>query len=151
MSNLSNTPFICRWKPSRLLLCGYLLVQLLSAVAVWLSGAPLWLKALVFLSCAGHSFWVLPRQILLSHPCAWRSLRHSTEGWHLWSAQEGWQSVQLQPDTMALPGVIIFRYRRLGQYGTRSVCIPHDALPESVHRRLRVYLRFSRYRWVVPE
>lgn len=143
--------FNCHWQPSRALLLGYVLIQLSVGVAVSISAAPAWLKALCCLAALLHALWVVPRQVLLSHPKAWRGLRCSAEGWQLWNAQHGWQPIQLRPDSLALPGLIVLRYRQPGQWFSRGLCLMGDALPEDSHRRLRVRLRFSRHRWQAPE
>lgn len=147
----SPSDFSCHWQPSRRLLWGYLLIQLAVAVAIGVSAAPLGLKALGVLLAALHAAWVLPRHLLLQHSRAWRGVRHCPEGWQLWNAQSGWQPIQLRPDSLALPGLIVLRYRRPGQWFSRGLCLLGDALPEDSHRRLRVRLRFSRHRWQAPE
>ncbi|MDB6142473.1 MAG: hypothetical protein JWP80_1517, partial [Pseudomonas sp.] len=55
-----------------------------------------------------------------------------------------------------LPLAVVLRFRLVGKRGlirgrVRGLCIPYDALPPEVHRRLRVRLKFSRRRWAAPE
>ena len=92
----------------------------------------------------------MPGRILLRAPGSLRALRHNAEGWQLWSEREGFQPVQLMPDSLALPALIVLRFRRSGDWLAHSVCIPADALAPELHRRLRVRLRFSRNRWTAP-
>lgn len=150
MSSPSDV-FECRWQPSRLLLAAYLIAQALVLGSLVLANILSWGRWLGALLCLAHAAWCLPRQILLSHSAAFHGLRHSAEGWQLWSACSGWQSVQLQPDSLALPLAIILRFRLPEEKRVRGLCIPRDALARDVHRRLRVRLKFSRHRWAATE
>ncbi|KPB35389.1 Uncharacterized protein AC515_4929 [Pseudomonas savastanoi pv. phaseolicola] len=147
--------FECHWQASRLLLTAYLAVQLLALIALsWLNIASLAL-VLGVLFCLMHAAWTLPRSILLSHPAAFTALKRDLQGWQLWNQRDGWQPVQLCPDSLALPLVVILRFRPIvaGRPGRsiKSCCIPFDALTPDTHRRLRVRLKFSRRKWAVPE
>lgn len=139
--------FECRWQGSKVLLALYLACLVLALSALVLLAVPLLLSLFGLALCLVHAFWVIPRHILLTHPDAISGLRRDAHGWHLWSAAGGWHAVQLRPDSMALPGLVILRYRRAGQFFARSQCIGHDALEPVQHRRLRVRLKFSRKRW----
>ncbi|WP_447592505.1 protein YgfX [Aquipseudomonas campi] len=151
MSNPSNH-FECHWQASRLLVILYALAQLLAILALLLADLPVWAACLGLSGCLLHAWWVLPRQVLLTHPQAFMGLRRSDDsGWQLYSAAEGWQSVQLRPDSLALPMMIVLRFRVPGRWGTQSLCIPRDALARDAHRRLRVRLKFSRRRWAAVE
>lgn len=149
MSNPSDV-FECHWQPSRRLLVAYLLVLGLALLAPWLAAMPGWLKIVASLLCLVHAAWVLPRQILLSSPRAFRGLRRDAQGWQLWSEAGGWCPVQLRPDSLALPLLVVLRFRLPGTRFTRGLCIARDALPREQHRRLRLRLKFSRQRWAEP-
>nr|WP_255263413.1 protein YgfX [Pseudomonas aegrilactucae] len=129
------------------MLVSYLACQLLALVALSLLAIALPLALLGLCACAAHGYWVLPRHILLNHPCAVTGLRRDPFGWQLFSVAGGWQAVQLRRDSLALPGLVVLRYRRAGQWFSRSLCIAPDALEPVQHRRLRVRLKFSRRRW----
>ena len=103
------------------------------------------------LLCLAHGFRQLPRQILLTHPQAFRGLRRDADGWQLWSQAQGWQPVQLRPDSLALPLIVVLRFRLRGERRVRTICVPRDSQTADVHRRLRVRLTFSRRRWAAPE
>ncbi|QLL14838.1 protein YgfX [Pseudomonas chlororaphis] len=150
MSNPSNT-FECRWQPSRQLLAAYLLAQLFALGALLMLDIPFWARLLGVVLCLGHGVWALPRRILLNHPSAFSGLRRDADGWQLWCAGQGWRPVQLCPDSLALPLLVVLRFRLPGERWVRSVCVPRDAQAADVHRRLRVRLKFSRRRWVAPE
>ena len=150
MSSPSNT-FECRWHASRQLLAAYLLAQAFAMGALFLLSIPLWASLLGVLACALHGLWVLPRQILLNHPQAFCGLRRDADGWQLWNQAQGWQAVQLRPDSLALPLIVVLRFRLRGEWRVRSVCVPRDAQAADLHRRLRVRLKFSRRRWAAPE
>ena len=150
MSSPSNT-FECRWHASRQLLAAYLLAQAFALGALFLLSIPLWASLLGAFVCLLHGFWVLPRQILLSHPKAMRGLRRDGDGWQLWNQAEGWQAVQLRPDSLALPLFVVLRFRLRGEWRVRSICVPRDSQATDLHRRLRVRLKFSRRRWAAPE
>lgn len=148
--------FECRWQPSRLLLTAYLAAQALALVSLYFLDIPLWAGLLGTLLCVAHGLWALPGFILLSRASAFTGLRRDADGWQLWSAQSGWQAVQLCRDSLALPLIVVLRFRLVGERRmvgrrVRGLCIPYDALPSDVHRRLRVRLKFSRRRWAAPE
>jgi toxin CptA len=148
VSSPSNR-FECRWQASRLLLAAYLLAQLFALGALLFIDLPY--SSLGMLLCLAHAGWVLPRHILLTHRSSIRGLRRDEDGWQLWSAALGWHSVQLRPDSLGLPLIVVLRYRLPGAWRVRSVCVPTDAQAADVHRRLRVRLKFSRRRWLAPE
>ncbi|MFL1502777.1 MULTISPECIES: protein YgfX [unclassified Pseudomonas] len=147
MSSLSNR-FECRWQASRLLLAAYLLAQLFALGALLVIALPF--ASLGLLLCLAHAAWVLPRHILLTHRSSIRGLRRDEDGWQLFSNERGWHSVQLRPDSLALPLIVVLRYRVPGAWWVRSICVPRDSQAGDVHRRLRVRLKFSRRRWLAP-
>ena len=146
MSSRSE-PFECHWRPSRRLLALYLGALGLALLALLLAALPGWAQAAGLLLCLIHAAWTLPRAILLTHPRAFTALRHNAQGWQLRNAAEGWVAVQLRPGSLALPPAVILQFRRPGQWFARGLCIPADSLSQSLHRRLRVRLKFSRRRW----
>ncbi|WP_223487915.1 protein YgfX [Pseudomonas sp. A-RE-19] len=150
MSSPSNA-FECRWHASRQLLAAYLLAQLFALGSLLLLSIPLWASLLGAFCCLAHGVWALPRQILLTHAQAFRGLRRDADGWQLWSEAQGWQPVQLRPDSLALPLVVVLRFRLRGERCARAICVPRDSQAADVHRRLRVRLKFSRRRWAAPE
>lgn len=150
MSSPSNT-FECRWHASRHLLAAYLLAQAFALGALFLLSIPVWASLLAAVGCALHGFRVLPRYILLSHPKAFCGLRRDADGWQVWNQADGWQAVQLCRDSLALPLIVVLRFRLRGEWQVRSICVPRDAQTADVHRRLRVRLKFSRRRWAAPE
>ena len=147
----SPSSFECRWQASGQLLAAYLVAQLFALGSLFLLDIPLWTSLAGALACVAHAAWVLPRNIRLTHPRAFSGLRRDARGWQLWNAAGGWQAVQLRPDSLALPLIVVLRFRLRGQRRVRSICVPRDALAPDVHRRLRVRLKFSRRRWAAPE
>ncbi|KAB0548563.1 hypothetical protein F7R01_14000 [Pseudomonas argentinensis] len=141
--------FECNWRPSRRLLEIYLCAQALALLTLLLVDIPLWARLLALLACGCHAAWVVPRHVLLTHPGIFRSLRHDDEGWQVAGLDGQWRPVTLHPDSMALPWLVIVRFRLPGRSFTHSLCIPADAMPRDMHRRLRVRLKFSRQRWRV--
>ncbi|MBD9414252.1 hypothetical protein IB234_06730 [Pseudomonas sp. PDM16] len=150
MSNPSNY-FECHWQASRLLLAVYLLELALALITLFAVELPLWVALLGVLACLSHAGWVLPRQILLRHSSAFTGLRRNESGWQLFNSRDGWQPVQLRPDSLALSVAVVLRFRLVGERRVRGLCIARDALPREAHRRLRVRLKFSRRRWAAPE
>ncbi|OPA91714.1 hypothetical protein BFW87_19005 [Pseudomonas fluorescens] len=148
MFNPSNT-FECRWQASRLLLAAYLLAQLFALCALCVVYLPY--SSLGIVVCLAHAAWVLPRHVLLTHRSSIRGLRRDEDGWQVFSTERGWHSVQLRPDSLALPLIVVLRYRVQGDWWVRSICVPRDSQAADVHRRLRVRLKFSRRRWLAPE
>ncbi|MEG1041795.1 MAG: protein YgfX [Pseudomonas sp.] len=139
--------FVCRWQGSTALLAAYLASQLLAALALSILQVPVWWQVVGVLLCLLHAGWMIPRRILLNHPHAISGLRRDRDGWQLFSRALGWQTVQLRPDSLALPGLVVLRYRRPGRLCSESLTIAYDALEPEQHRRLRVRLKFSRRRW----
>ena len=133
------------------MLAAYLAAQLLALIAICLLSIPAWARLLGALLCLAHGAWVLPRHVRLTHPGAMTRLRHDADGWQLWNRDKGWQAVQLRRDSLALPLLVLVRYRLAGERRVRAVCIPGAALAPDQHRRLRVRLKFSRRRWLAPE
>ncbi|WP_339473181.1 protein YgfX [Pseudomonas sp. RL_5y_Pfl2_69] len=150
MSSPSNY-FECRWHACGQLLAAYLAAQTLALISICLLSIPVWARVLGALLCLAHGVWALPRHIRLTHASAVIRLRHDADGWQLWSRDKGWQAVQLRRDSLALPWVVIVRFRVRDEWRARAVCIPADALAPDQHRRLRVRLKFSRCRWLAPE
>jgi toxin CptA len=143
--------FECRWHASRQLLAAYLLAQAFALGSLFLLAIPLWASLPGALCCLLHGAWALPRQILLTHPQAFRGLRRDADGWQLWSQAKGWQPVQLRPDSLALPLIVVLRFRLRGERRVRTICVPRDSQAADLHRRLRVRLKFTRRRWAAPE
>ncbi|WP_454839368.1 protein YgfX [Pseudomonas hormoni] len=150
MSSPSNG-FECRWHASRQLLAAYLLAQFFALGSLFLLSIPVWASLLGAFCCLAHGIWALPRQILLTHPQAFSGLRRDAGGWQLWNEAAGWQAIQLRRDSLALPLVVVLRFRLRGERRIRSICVPRDSQAADLHRRLRVRLTFSRRRWVAPE
>ncbi|MCQ4315201.1 hypothetical protein EA797_12025 [Stutzerimonas zhaodongensis] len=151
MSSPSNPSFECSWQASGLLLSLYLAALVLACFTLVVLPIPTWAQVIVLIMCLLHAIWVIPGSILLSRRSSWRALRHAEQGWSLWSRRTGWQPVQLRPDSLALPMVVILRYRMPGDRFSRGICIPRGAMPAEQHRRLRLRLKFSRHRWAEPE
>jgi toxin CptA len=143
--------FECHWRASRLLLALYLTALALALLTLFVVELPLWTALLGIGGCLLHAAWVLPRQVLLSHPAAVTGLRRDESGWQLFNKRDGWLPVQLRPDSLALPMAVVLRFRLPGERRVRGLCIAHDALTREAHRRLRVRLKFSRRRWAAPE
>ncbi|CAN1599645.1 hypothetical protein LOY35_07325 [Pseudomonas sp. B21-028] len=149
MSSRSNR-FECRWQASGQLLAAYVLAQVFALGSLLLMSVPSGFAILGVVLCLAHGTWAIPRQLLLTHRQAFCGLRRDVDGWQLWNRANGWQAVQLRPDSLALPLIVILRFRLKGEWRIRSLCVPRDALAPDVHRRLRVRLRFSRRRWAAP-
>lgn len=147
MLSPSNQTFLCFWQPSLRLSKLVLLVLLLACLAVFLTALqwPLKLCLLFILSVqiSFHLCCLLQQQL----PNRRVGLRHSAQGWQLWSAQHGWRSIQLRADSIATPALVLLRYRCAQHWFYRSVVIPAGSLSQDSHRRLRVRLKFSRQRW----
>ncbi len=88
---------------------------------------------------------------MLRSPQAFSGVRHDAGGWQLFSRAGGWQAVQLRPSSLALPLAVVLHFRLTDKHRVRGLCIPCDALKRSVHRRLRLQLKFSRHRWAAVE
>lgn len=150
MSSRSDA-FACQWQPSRLLLAGYALILGLALLSLAWVDIPLWAWGLGVLFCLAHAAWVVPRHLLLTQPCAYQALRCNNDGWQVYSAAQGWQAIEMHPDSLALPLIVLLRFRLAGQRRVRSLCVARDSLSRDQHRRLRVRLKFSRHRWAAAK
>ncbi len=150
MSSRSEV-FECRWQPSLGLLLAYAMVQGLALLSLLLLDLPVWGVLLGLLGCLGHALWVLPRHILLRSAAAYRGLRQDRNGWQVYSVAAGWQAIEPCPDSLALPLLVVVRFKLVDRRRVHSLCIPCDSLPRDLHRRLRVRLKFSRRRWAAAE
>nr|WP_272912770.1 hypothetical protein [Pseudomonas carnis] len=128
------------------MLAAYVLAQLVALSSLLALDLPY--SSLGILLCLAHCAWVLPRQILLTHRSSIRGLRRDDDGWQLWSAARGWHPVQLRPDSLALPLIVVLRYRVQGEWRVRSIWVPKGAQAADVHRGVRVGLKFSSRRWL---
>lgn len=143
-------PFECRWSASPALLWLHTRAAFAAGACLWLAAIPWTLKPLLTLLVLWSWHRVRYRQLQQRHPAVPRRLRHDTEGWQLWSPASGWQDVQLRPDSLALPLLVVLRYRLPGERFPRSLCIARDSLSADAHRRLRVRLRFAPRRFAAP-
>jgi toxin CptA len=151
-----NDRFECRWQASRRLLTAYLAAQALALIALCFLNISLWIKLIGVLLCLWHGVRYWRRCIVLSDVHAFTGLRRDGDGWQLWSEAAGWQPVQLRRDSVALPLIVILRFRLpagrwIDRWWVSSVCIPGDSLAPDTHRRLRLRLKFSRRRWAAPQ
>lgn len=148
MQSLNRQAFNCFWQPSVRLSQAVIGVLLLAGIAVGLAAIAWFVKLgiLILLSLQIGQQWQYMRDCRL--PYLRRGLRHTADqGWQLWSAGYGWRSVQLRADSIAIPALVLLRYRSASQWFYRTALIPLDSLPQDSHRRLRVRLKFSRQRW----
>jgi toxin CptA len=148
--------FECRWHASRRLLTAYLTAQALALFALCFLNIPVWIKLIGVLLCLWHGIRYWRRCVSLSDQQAYTGLRRDGDGWQLWSDRSGWQPVQLRRDSVALPQIVILRFRLtagrwMDRWWVSSVCIASDSLAPDTHRRLRLRLKFSRQRWAAPE
>jgi len=143
-------PFECSWSASPTLLRLHAAITLAGLACLWLAAIPWTLKLLLTLWLLWSGHRVRYRQLQQRYPQVPRRLRHDAEGWQLWSPARGWQPIQLRPDSLALPWLVVLRYRRPGDRLARSLCIARDGLSAAAHRRLRVRLRFAPRRFAVP-
>nr|WP_199868757.1 protein YgfX [Pseudomonas sp. CFBP 13719] len=132
------------------MLAVYVLAQATAWLANLLMDAPILVHLAAAALCIVHALHVLPRHVLLVSPHAVTGLRRDRSGWAVWTVADGWQAAQLRPDSMALPQVVVLRFRLVGQRRVRSACVLPDCLDADTHRRLRLRLKFSRRRWAVP-
>jgi toxin CptA len=146
-----SSHFECHWQPSLRLLVVCLLALLLACLALLGTQSPGWLRLLALTGCLAYAGWVIQGPILLRRATAFRGLRRTGGGWEVWSPAAGWQAIQLRPDSLALPALVVLRFRLAGEWRARGLCIPADALPAALHRQLRLRLKFSRRRWAAAE
>ncbi|MDP2834656.1 MAG: hypothetical protein Q8Q28_15410 [Pseudomonadota bacterium] len=107
----------------------------LAALAALFFALPATAIRLVGVALLGASLW-MNRQ----RPVAMR-LRAKADGQlEIWR-EAAWLPVQLRADSVALPWLIVLRWREGRRH--HSLALPPDALPGDEHRRLRVWLRWK--------
>ena len=122
-------------------------MTLLAGIAVMVSALAWPWKASVLVLLImqiGYQMWQRRQR---QQPAQRRGIRYTAEGWQIWDAQQGWRAAQLRADSMAIPLLILLRYRCADQWFYRTLLVGVDSLPADSHRRLRVRLKFSRQRW----
>lgn len=124
-----------------------LLTTLLACVAVVISAVEWFCKISILVLLVVQIVWQLLQIVGLPQPVQRRGLRRTTQGWCIWDSQQGWRAVQLRTDSMAIPSLVLLRYRYAGQWFYRTLLVGGDSLTADSHRRLRVRLKFSRQRW----
>lgn len=83
----------------------------------------------------GASLWASWRRLVSLR------LRAKADGQlEIWR-DDAWKPVQLRCDSVALPWLIVLRWREGGR--RHSLALPADALAGDEHRRLRVWLRWK--------
>lgn len=147
MPSLPKTTTQWFWQPSRRLAGLNLTVLSLACLAVLLSAAPDGLKISLGLLLVVQAADRVVQLLRNKHPAGRRGLRYTAQGWQLWSAHSGWQPVQLAASSMAIPALVLLRYKTPQQFIYRSAVIAADCLTAEQHRQLRVRLKFSRQRW----
>lgn len=123
------------------------LFSVLACVAVVLSAVEWPWKVGGLTLLLGQIIWQLSQLTRLQQPVQRRGLRYTNSGWQIWDAQRGWHSVQLRADSIAIPVLVLLRYRRADQWFYRTLLVSADSLSTDSYRRLRVRLKFSRQRW----
>ena len=147
MQSRSKQGFSCFWQPSLRLSLAVLLISSLACCAVMLAAMPWLLKLCALLVLAIQIGWQFFLIYNRKQAYIRRGLRHNQQSWQLWSAKHGWRSIQLRADSIAIPALVLVRYRFAHQRFYRSAVISADSLSQDSHRRLRVRLKFSRQRW----
>lgn len=69
------------------------------------------------------------------------TLRAQADGKLLILRGETWQPLQLSPSCIALPWLIVLRWREGWHH--RALALPADSLDPDTHRRLRLWLRWK--------
>lgn len=143
-----NNAFTCHWLPSLWLSVLAVLMTVLAGLAVSISAIG-WSWKLSILSVLVAQLGCQLLQIVRrQQPSQRRGLRRNVGGWEVWTAQYGWQRVQLRADSIAIPALVLLRYRYAHQWFYRTLVVGVDSLSADNHRRLRVRLKFSRQRWL---
>ncbi len=143
-----NNRFACHWQPSLWLSVLALLISVLACIAVALSAIEAVWRSGILTLLAVQIAYQLFQLARIEQPSQRRGIRRDDSGWQIWTAQRGWQAVQLRADSIAIPVLVLLRYRYAHQWFYRSLLVGVDSLPVDSHRRLRVRLKFSRQRWM---
>lgn len=147
MPSLHRQHFMCFWQPSIRLSWAVIGVLVLASVAAVLAAIAASVKCVLLLLLALQIYAQWSRITQAQQPRLRMGLKRTAQGWQMWSSQTGWRPVQLRADSMAIPALVLLRYRYPEQWFYRSAAVPFDSLAQDSHRRLRVQLKFSRRRW----
>lgn len=124
------------------------MVLTLACFAVLLAAISAWLKLSIVTLLVAQALWHGVRLLHTEQPGKRTGVRFTAQGWQLWNAQTGWQRVQLGAGSIALPALVLLRYKYPQHLFYRSAVIAFDSLTHDEHRRLRVRLKFSRQPWL---
>ena len=134
----------CFWQPSRFLLRAHLVLCVLALVALMMSGLPLMLKMPLIGLCL---IWGVIRVVQgrqLGHASQCVGLRHEQRtGWQLWTAERGWQHVEVLSGSLVTWRLVIVRVRDVARGKRKTLLLPEDVLEHDSHRRLRLWLRLT--------
>lgn len=147
MQNQNKQSVSWFWQPSLRLSWLALAVTILACYAVLVAAVPWWLKVGILTLLVLQAAYQVLRLLRAGLPYKRAGLRLGAQGWQLWNAQTGWQPVQLGVGSMAIPSLVLLRYKHPQHVLYRSVVIAADSLSKDAHRRLRVRLKFSRQCW----
>ncbi len=129
-------------RPSRTCLALCLVLASAIPVLLLLSRAPLGVQVPVAL-VAWCGLWRILRSGGWFRGTAQAAVAHGEQGWRLRLAGESdWEAVQLLPDYLVWPHLVVLRLQRAGGSLVAVVLWPDSAAADSL-RRLRVLLRWS--------
>ena len=144
MPSLNKQSLSWFWQPSYRLSWVALVVLTLACIAVLLAAISGWLKLSILTVLVAQAIWQGVHMLHAELPDKRTGVRLTAQGWQLWNAQAGWQRVQLGAGSIALPTLVLLRYKHPRQLFYRSAVIAADSLTHDEHRQLRVRLKFSR-------
>jgi len=119
--------------PSRRLRWAVVALHLLAGAAVWLAELDWGYRLAVIVAVVVSSVVSIRQSVVVS-------LRCQPEGSLSVSRGEDWLPVELSPDTLVLPWLVVLRYRVEAQ--PRRCVILSDSLDRDGFRRARVWLRW---------
>ena len=133
----------CFWQPNAWVPLVNYAVLLLATLAIASSTLASGYKVLLFMLYAMYAVLFSLRLRQVKHLRYGFGLRYGKLGWQLWTSQAGWQVIEVQPQSIVLPWLIIVYYRRPQRRFLRSLVISEREIGASAHRKLRVQIRFA--------
>jgi toxin CptA len=135
--------------PSRWLRLAVAMTHVLAGMAVLMADLRAWLQGVILVLVTASLAWSMRRGSLIELRCqpdgrlAISAVSNQSPAVIASEArQSSWLAVEVRPETVVLPWLVVLRYRCAEGGRTQTAAILPDSLDEDDFRRLRVWLKW---------